>query len=102
MWPSSIALAGEWAGERFKRIRHDASHRGQALPHGLLQAQRRVEIGDYVRHRIAEGPKADDASAPAPATPAADDPYEALLKLGELRDARVITTDRRRRPFLVA
>jgi hypothetical protein len=50
---------------------------------------RATEIGDYVRSRIAEGSSSNGA---APAS-VADDPYEALRKLGQLRDAGVISPD---------
>jgi len=59
----------------------------------VVPKERAVEIGDYVRHRIAEGHAAEVTSAPAAVNSTAHDPYEALRKLGELRDAGVLTTE---------
>lgn len=47
--------------------------------------ERAVEIGDYVRMRLQKG------HDPTPA--AADDPMEQIRKLGELRDAGVLTLE---------
>lgn len=57
---------------------------------------RAKEIGDYIRDRIhaqtdAQAPTTPEA-APTPGQ-SADDPFEKLRKLGELRDAGVITDE---------
>jgi hypothetical protein len=52
---------------------------------------RATEIGDYVRTRIAES--SQSSASPVAPTAASDDPYEALRKLGELRDVGVISLE---------
>lgn len=57
---------------------------------------RAKEIGDYIRDRIHAPPEVQAPSAPQAAPspgPTADDPFEKLRKLGELRDAGVITDE---------
>lgn len=54
--------------------------------------QRAVEIGDYVRTRAAS-PSEVAASATAADVPSSDDAMEQLRKLGELRDAGVLTPE---------
>lgn len=53
--------------------------------------QRAVEIGDYVRGRVAGGPA--PAAAPAAASGPAETVSDQLRQLGELRDAGVLTQE---------
>jgi len=71
----------------------------KAVIDNVMPKDRATEIGDYVRHRLAEphGAAATPASA-APAPPVAPgagqpDITDQLKKLGELRDAGVLTTE---------
>lgn len=55
---------------------------------------RAVEIGDYVRVRISAGSSSKASAAEAPAAVGVtDSPMEQLKKLGELRDAGVLTPE---------
>ncbi len=61
----------------------------------VMPKDRVNEVGDYVRSRIsvAESPAAAAAPVPAPPPPSAPDVYDHLRKLGELRDAGVLSQE---------
>jgi hypothetical protein len=69
----------------------------KAVIDNVLPKARAVEIADYVRHRIAEpasglATQAAGSSPPVAAVPQPD-VTDQLMKLGELRDAGVLTTE---------
>ena len=62
----------------------------------IYPKQRSGEIGDYIRQRIGGGGHAAPAAAPTAASaapPTPDTPVEQLKKLGELRDAGILTPE---------
>jgi len=61
----------------------------------VMPKDRVNEVGDYLRSRIsvAESPAAAAAPVPAPPPPSAPDVYDHLRKLGELRDAGVLSQE---------
>jgi hypothetical protein len=55
--------------------------------------QRTTEIGDYVRGRIGAGSRPEPSEAAAPPPQPQDSIVDQLTKLGELRDAGILTAD---------
>jgi hypothetical protein len=66
----------------------------KAVIDNVVPKARATEIGDYVRHRIAEPHSGAGIHGLRPSAPAsAQDVTDQLKKLGELRDAGVLTTE---------
>lgn len=60
----------------------------KAILDQIMPKEKSTEIGDYVRSRLAAGSQAVPATAPA-----TEDPLDRLKKLGELKEAGVVTDE---------
>jgi hypothetical protein len=62
----------------------------------IMPKQQATALADHIRHQIAGGPAAPATAAAAASEPRpapTDDPFEKLRKLGELRDAGIISPE---------